>query len=241
MRGSMHPSRKRTAHGAQSPAERSIQRHDRQALAEAIMQTVIYADIFDYPLTPSEIHRYLIGMRSSVAQVSTMLDSRTLRPLLSRQGAYITLQGRESIVALRQHRLEIAARLWPRASRYGRLLSRIPFVRMVAVTGTLAVDNVEAGDDIDVLIVTAVERLWLCRLLVIALVRLVATSGDVLCPNYFLSERALTLSEHTIYTAHELAQMVPLYGQRTYDRMRQLNNWTATLLPNATAAPHGGA
>ena len=110
-------------------------------------------------------------------------------------------------------------------------------MRLVAVSGALAVDNVEAEADIDYFIVTEPGRLWVCRAFVIALVRLAARRGVSICPNYFLSERALTLPERNLFAAHELVQMVPIGGLATYDRMRQLNGWTAGFLPNAAGVP----
>jgi len=72
---------------------------------------------------------------------------------------------------LRKRRAEVAARLWPEAIRCGRSVGRVPFV-MVAVTGALAMDNVDEGADLDYLIVTEPGRVWLCRLLIVQLVRL---------------------------------------------------------------------
>ncbi len=62
---------------------------------------------------------------------------------------------------------------------------------MIAVTGALAMKNSGAGDDIDVLIVTAPDRVWLTRAFAIALVYAGKLCGDTLCPNYVISERAL--------------------------------------------------
>jgi hypothetical protein len=207
-------------------------------LEPAILQAVAYADVFDFPLRPEEIHRYLAGVAASCKSVREALrPGAALAGQLGRQDEFITLLGREALVDTRRRRAEVAARMWTRALDYGQQISRLPFVRMVAVTGALAMDNVEPGADIDYLIVTASGRLWLCRALVILIVRLAARRGDTVCPNFFLSERALLLKHRDFYTAHELAQMVPLAGLETYDRMRLANLWTHDFLPNAADAP----
>ncbi len=225
---------------ATAEARRSrIDRTDpgRAALERAIVQAVAYADVFDYPLTADEVHRYLIGVPASRATVRTALSSGRLIPgMLARSGRYYSLVGREPTVQTRRARATSAAGYWRRAVRYGHQIGNLPFVRMVAVTGALAMDNVADGD-IDFLVITEPGRLWLCRALVVGLVRTAALRRDVLCPNYFLSERALELSERNLFTAHEVAQMVPLTGIETYRRMRSLNRWTDAYLPNAGGHP----
>ena len=206
------------------------------ALDRAILHTMIYADVFDYPLRSDEIHRYLTGVSASPIVVSARL--RELVPgVLERRGAFYVLPGREAIVAQRERREKLAARLWSKALGYGRWIARLPFVRMLAVTGSLAVNNVEAGADLDFLIVTRAGRLWLCRALILALGRLAELEGLRICPNYLISECSLVFSEQTLYAAHELTQMVPLSGQEVYDRIRRLNGWVDHFLPNAEGAP----
>ncbi len=208
------------------------------SLEIAILRTIAYADVFDYPLTAAEIHRYLAQLPSSLEAVRSALESSTLVPRrLSRCDEFFCLPGREHTVETRLRRAQAAARMWPRALRYGRIIAQLPFVRMVAVTGALAMDNVEPGDDIDYFIVTAPGRLWFSRAMVVALVKMAALLGDRLCPNYLLSERVLILTPRNFFVAHEIAQMVPLAGMEVYRRLRRANAWTSRFLPNAEGAP----
>jgi len=208
----------------------------RAALERAILQTVAYADVFDYPLAADEIHRYLVGLSASRAAVRALLNNGNLPRALSRSGRYFSLCGRESAFETRKARAASASDYWRQAVRYGRRMSNLPFVRMVAVTGGLAMDNMSDGD-IDYLVITEPGRLWLCRAMIVGLVKVAAIKGTELCPNYFLSERALVLDERNLFTAHEVTQMVPLAGMPTYQRMRDLNRWTDVFLPNASGAP----
>lgn len=208
------------------------------AATRAVVRTVAYADVFDYPLTTAEIHRYLEGLPLSLEAVQTTLAA--LAPhLLSQVEQYYTLPGREALAAVRNQRTATSEQLWPKALRYGRMIARVPFVRMVAVTGALSVGNVHAADDLDYLIITAVGRLWVCRAMVVLLVRWAALFGDTICPNYFITERVLELQDRSLYTAHELAQLIPLHGLEAYQHLRQRNPWVATFLPNASGPPPG--
>ncbi len=211
---------------------------DLSPLDLAILHTVIYADVFDYPLKLGEMQRYLTGLPASVEAVGAALRKGGLVPgLLNYAGEYYFLPGREQIVARRQQREQIASRLWPQVLRYGRLIAGLPFVRMLAVTGSLAMNNAEEAADLDYLVVTTAGRLWLCRALILALGRLAALERVRLCPNYLISERSLEFPDQSLYTAHELTQMVPLAGLDIYERMRARNPWVKRFLPNADGAP----
>lgn len=208
------------------------------ALARAIVQTLAYADIFDYPLTLPEIQRYLIGLAASRDSIDEVLvNCPLLGSCLASRDGFFTLAGRESIVDTRIERQAEAARLWPHALRYGHIIAGVPFVRMVAITGELAMDNVQPASDIDYFIVTEPDRLWLCRLLVIGVVRVAALRRVQVCPNFLVSERALVMQERNLYSAHEIAQMIPVTGEPLYQRLRSLNGWAADYLPNAAGPP----
>lgn len=206
-------------------------------LETAILHTVAYADVFDYPLTAAEIHRYLEVPASLSRVQGAISNGLAASGRLDCRDGYASLPGREHIVETRRRRAERAQRLWARATAYGRWLAALPFVRMVALTGSLAMDNADANSDLDYFVVTAPDRLWLCRAMVIAAVRWAAQRGDTVCPNYFLSERALAIQEHNLFVARELAQMVPLYGLSVYERLRQANAWSMVFLPNADGPP----
>jgi hypothetical protein len=200
----------------------------------SVFHTLAYADVFDYPLTAEEIYRYLTSMKASREEISRVLADETL---FARVDEYFTLRGREEIVKTRKRRAEISARLWLKAARYGRIIAMLPLVRMVAVTGSLAMNNTDEGKDVDYMIVTAPNHLWTCRALSLLVARLARVEGVNLCPNYLITTNALDLQERSLYVAHELAQMIPLSGMEIYREIRRLNVWIYDYLPNALMEP----
>ena len=209
-----------------------------QPISSAVLATVAYADIFDYPLTAPEIHRYLVGVSAPLSAVQEQLHTNPfIKQHLQQHGRYYMLTGRDQLPAIRQERETLSQSLWARAYHYGRIIAQLPFIRMVAVTGSLAVNNVTPDADIDYFIITADDRLWLTRAMVILIVRWAATHHITLCPNYFLAKRAIELDTQTLYAAREITQMVPLVGRAVYQQFRAANAWTADHLPNAIGPP----
>ena len=205
-------------------------------LRSAILATLAYSDIFDYPLTADEVARFLIRSQASPQEIVDALASDpSLVTLVCSNGSHYALAGRASLFFTRQERAARSAMLLSQAVHYGRLIGALPFVRMVAVTGAVAAGNAQPDADLDYLVVTKPGWLWLCRLMILALNRGAKAFGlrAELCPNYLLTENALALQERDLFTAQEFARMLPVYGFDLFDRLRVQNTWVSQFLPGA--------
>jgi hypothetical protein len=207
--------------------------HDRRSLlVDAVCATVAYADVFDCALTASDVRAGLVYVAGTVEDAREATGQAVQARRLVSLGEYITLPNRSELALLRRQREKRAAALWSNAWRYGQILSALPFIRMVGVTGSLAANNPVADADIDFMLVSAPGRLWLARAGAVAIVRLASARGATICPNYLITTRALNLAERDLYTAHELCQLVPISGFNTYRELRARNQWVASFLPN---------
>lgn len=199
-------------------------------LSLAVLKTVAYSDMFDYPLTAREIHRYLTGVKATLQEVVRVVGEDGL---FTRTGDYFTLTGREEIVSIRLQREAKSRVLMPRAIHYGRLLGTLPYVRMVALTGSLAVMNISGNHDFDYMLVTQSGRLWTARAFAVTFGRIIRPFGHRICVNILVSERALAWHQRDLYSAREICQMIPISGMEVYRRFCAANAWTESILPNS--------
>lgn len=200
----------------------------------AVLLTVLYADLFDFPLTESEIVKRLLLHRADAASVRGAIGS-LMGPFLTASGPFITWRGREQLIDLRRRRSAVSHELWRDAERYSSWISRIPFIRMVAVSGSLAADNAEGDSDIDVFCITESDRLWLVRLFIVPLSTMTRRFPRLfpryLCPNYIVAANALEIEDRNAYTAHEIALSRPIYGARMHAEFMAANEWVHGFLP----------
>lgn len=205
-------------------------------LSRDILIAIVYADVFDFALTHDELYRRVVHSRTDPEAVR-----RSLRVLASSvvydTGKYVCLRGREHLVNARAEKAARAERLWKEAHQFGGWFRYVPFVRAVAVSGSLAVGNAGRTCDVDLFCITAERRLWISRLFIVPLSKLTRYARHrfpaYLCPNYILDEASLALRDRNLFTAHEVIQAVPLWGRSAYEAFRSANGWTAELLPNA--------
>jgi len=206
----------------------------------AILQTLAYADVFHYPLTLEELQQFLIGQKTDIQNLKKTL--KTLKKVSSK-GDYFFLKNKGKNIKLREKRKKWSQAKWLLARKVAGWLRLIPWIKMVAVTGNLAMDNIEEDDDIDLLIITTKKRLWLTRLFTNFLVEIVANRRrpgdkevkDKICLNMFLDENHLKIpvKEQNLFTAHEVCQLKPLWiKNQLYQKFIQENLWSQKFLPN---------
>lgn len=206
---------------------------------QAILRTFAYRSVFSYPLTFFQCYNYLLCDKKVDFSEFRAIFLQLLREkkLIYRENFFHT--GGIDVLQ-RLERKKRSDHLLGKAQKIAGLLSFIPSVKLVCLTGAVAAENSPKDDDIDLLIVTSVSRLWLTRFIVVTLLKLMrsyradGSEAEKVCPNIFLEESALEWDQaRNIYTAHEALLMKPLVDKGGYYfRFLQSNAWVRAFLPN---------
>jgi len=213
-------------------------------LKEAILKTIIYADIFDYPLTKGEIWRFLIWEDGQKIKKKEFEDKfKKLSPSVVFKDDFYCLFKRESLINKRQRREKESNHKLYLAEKIISYLSCLPTVYLIGISGALSMMNSEKDDDIDLFVITKKNTLWITRLFLIlflALLRRRRKRGDKnvrnkICLNFLIDENVLSLPKkmRNLYGAHEVAQMRPVFERNnTYEKFINNNLWVNFFLPN---------
>lgn len=214
-------------------------------IERAIIKTLIYADVFDYPLTLGEICRRLIKVKIiGQRPISLWLKNLKNKKIIYEKDGYYFLQRKKYIVKERKEKKVYSERKIEIACKVASFLKFIPSVELIGITGALAVNNSKKDDDLDLMIITSSKLLWTTRFLVTLLVELLGVrrrpggfvTSDKICLNMFLDEEHLSLpiKERDLFSAHEVIQVKPIYDRnQTYQRFLQENLWVKKYLPNS--------
>lgn len=206
---------------------------------KAILRTLAYADVFDYSLTAQEIYRFLIA-KKRISNFSLKQDLKKLPQVSQKQGFYY-LKNREKTVLLRRKREQWSREKLKIAKQVASWLKLIPTIKMVAITGALAMNNSDKRDDIDFFVVTSANRLWLSRGMIVTFLCLTGLYRrpnkikNKICPNMLLDEEHLKIpkKEQDLFSAHEVCQLKLLWNRNeTYKRFIKENQWVKKFLPN---------
>lgn len=203
---------------------------------DAVARSVLYAALFDYPLTLAELRRTLIRTRHTASEIlATIRNSPSLRELVESRDGFFFPAGFAHLVETRRHRAVRSQAFLAEHRPILRLLSACPYVRMVALSGSVAHMNLESGGDLDVFIVTRGARVWLVAVTTVLLAKLLGRRRT-LCANFIVSDADLRFSPADLFTANQVIGLMPLTGADTFQRLLDANPFVGEYYPNFHAA-----
>ncbi|MEP6613737.1 MAG: hypothetical protein ABJA76_17670 [Mucilaginibacter sp.] len=202
-------------------------------IKENILETLAYFDLFDYPLSRAEIYLFLKN-KHDFDVFEDALRSLLEGGIIHQFDKFYTLRNDQYLVVRRNEGNQKAAELIKIAGKVGNLLIRFPYVRGIAISGSLSKNFADDNSDIDLFIITAKNKLWIARTIMHCFKKLtfLVNKEHLFCMNYYIDEQQLEIAEKNIYTAIEIATLIPLHGDTVFDSFFAANAWTRNYLPN---------
>jgi hypothetical protein len=118
------------------------------------------------------------------------------------------------------------------AKKYSQKISNFPFVQGVYISGSLSKGWVGKDADIDYFIITRPGRLWLSRtLLVLYKKTFLFNSRRYFCVNYFVDSDHLEIPDRNLFTATEVAFLLPVVNEELYHEFIESNSWMKDFYP----------
>jgi len=197
----------------------------------SIIKTLSYSGVFGYPITFYQISNNLISGSFTYKKIRKELEK------LVDEGVVKKIKNRFMLKGIKTHdvskREKYTREIIEKYKEKIKLLKKVPWVKMIAVTGSVANYDAKEGDDIDLLIVTEKNRLWITRGFVFLILKIINElpkdkSKRNICPNIFLDENNMAWSKkkRNLYVAQNIISMQPFsWRDDTYFKFINENDW----------------
>src|SRR3989344_7811907 len=200
---------------------------------KAILETLIYSDIFDYPLSEGEIWKFLHADKK-IKKKSFIKKVKEINSVVEHEKDMLFLKGKRKSVIRRIEREKESLQKIEYAKKIIKKIFLVPTVLFVGISGSLSVLNASKNDDIDLFIIARKNTVWASRFFVILLLKFLGVhrrrgGKDIknkFCLNMIIDESSLKFSKakQDLYTAHEIAQVLPIIERgQTYSRFINSN------------------
>lgn len=209
---------------------------------KAIVKTLLYSDVFDYPLSKDEIWSYLISNKKINKKVFNS-KVKKINSIVYRDDSYLYMKGKKKIVELRKKKLAESERKLLITKKIIKKIFIIPTVLFVGISGSLSLMSSDKKDDIDLFVITSRKTVWLTRFLLVIMLKFFGVYrarkdknvSDKICLNMIISEDMMSFEKfQNLYTAHEIAQLMPIAQRKNiYSKFINSNKWIKKYMPNS--------
>jgi len=215
---------------------KTIQEAELSLLSKDIIHSLLYFNIFRFPLKIDELFSNSSIKGVSLSELIDEVNLLVKQGIIKKHGEWFILYNNISFIKDRDEGTTRAESYLRLAKKIGCFMSCFPFVRGVFISGSLSKGYMNSKSDIDFFIVTAPNRLWLCRTLLILFKKVfLFNSRKFFCPNYFIDTDHLEIPDQNIFTAKELSYLIPIYNSSIYKQLLESNEWREEYMPNFPA------
>lgn len=192
-----------------------------------------YFDVFNHPLTLAEIIN-LNSNQYNVSEYQQVLNKLVEDNICYSKNEYYSIQNCiEKLINDRRTKEQEAKKYLSRLHFFVGLISKFPFVRAIAISGSLSKGVMYKDGDIDYFIVTAPRRLWITRTMLVLFKKVfLLNSKKYFCVNYFVDENNLKIIDENIFTAVEITYLLPVFNKQLIENLKAKNKWTYSYFPN---------
>ncbi len=197
-----------------------------------ILKTLAYFDIFQYPLRVEEIQLFH-GQNSRIEIINEGIRSLTADKIIFRIDEFYSLHDDISLTAGRRQGNELANEQMKTVHKAAKILSWFPYVRGLAISGSLSKNFANNKTDIDFFIITSANRLWIARTCMHLFKKITFLAGRQhwFCMNYYVDGTALEIEEKNVYTAMEIITLLPMFGKVALQDFLNANKWVKDHFP----------
>ncbi|MCL4208344.1 hypothetical protein KJZ63_01775 [Patescibacteria group bacterium] len=212
-------------------------------LKGSVLLSIAYSGIFSFPLTFWEVYKRLLFFSDVSAQelAKALKTLVQLKQIEFYQDHFFI--GKKDLVEERRRKLKISEQKIKEGERLVSLVRYLPWVKAMVVSGSIAVNNAKSKDDLDWLVITSDNSLWLVRPLLLILASFYGKRRDrngdhrdnSWCFNMFLTESSLAMpvNKKSIYTAYEVCQARFLLAKGSVEKDFLVgNSWVEGFVPN---------
>ena len=203
------------------------------SIKKDILATIAYFNMFDYPLKKNEIFLFL-NHGEDFTEFERALNFLTNDSVIFKIGDFYSLHNNYALAVKRQKGHDQATLMLKKAEKAAKLISAFPFIKGVAISGSLSKYFADEQTDVDFFIITTQNRLWVARtfLHLFKKITYLFNLQDLFCMNYFIDESEPVILEKNIYTATEVTTILPVRGVEVFEIFFKANGWTKNFLPN---------
>jgi hypothetical protein len=202
-------------------------------VSSSILSSLLYFSVFNHPLTAEEIKENVAIPAITQQEIISCLNELVIKGMIYRMDYFYAIHPDITSVKRRIKGNQVAKVYLQRAKWVSRFISWFPFVRGVMISGSLSKGYMDKGSDIDYFIVTEKGRLWVCRSFLAALRKvMIGPFRKYFCINYFIDNASLSIPDHNLFTATEIAFVHPTYNASVHQTFIEKNPWIREYYPN---------